>query len=218
MTRTLSLIIIAGLFVLAGCATKTEPMADTAQTEQMAKPMAKAVEPAHASPKGPAVSGSRAASSQSPVTNTGSLATGFHACIDGIRAFGPVRLGMTIEQVRMAAPWLDIDIDNSASLSAPITTLCGERIWKYMVRFDADCLVSSVRFTGPQRMERVFENTCEGRGEMEDGILTPFKWRCEYDASTFTVVPHERGLNIYTLIGSRVPEREGRCMLPRYWD
>ncbi len=199
-------LVAVGAIFLAGCATKATPIESEAVTP--------ASEPQPTAP----VAASRTAVTAPEVVKKATSNRASASCIDGINRLGPVRLGMTPEEVRRVAPWLKIDDHWSEMLSIKWATICGERVRNYKVRFDADCRVRVVWFTGPARLERLFKNICSARSTPEPGVRKSIKWTCAMNGSLFSVLPQNEYENIYRLFRYEEPEGFGRCMMPDHWD
>ncbi len=202
------LVVTVALF-LTGCATKTTPAPCANEPESVA--------PDSASQATVPLAASRTADSAPEVVKKATANRASASCMDGINGLGPVRLGMTPEEVRSVAPWLKIDDHWSEMLSISWVTVCGERVQNYKVRFDADCRVRVIWFTGPARLERLFKNICSARSALEPGVRKSIKWTCPMNGSLFSVLPQDEEENIYRLFRDKEPEGSGRCMVPDHW-
>lgn len=203
---------LAAALMAGGCALKTAPEAsDKAETSQVTAPRANAAQARQMTSEG------KSAQATPPPVTASSVAPGFPGCIDARKGLGEVKLGMTVEQVRRVAPWLDIDRLHSDRLSLDVHTLCGERVWGYTAAFDADCRVRSIWFTGPARLERIFRRICPNH-EDPHGEETAFKWHCDSSGGRLSVTEHGEHLSIYRVLRLSPATTTGRCMLPGRWD
>lgn len=193
--------IAAAATLLAGCATKTGPGPELEVKVKSRTPM-NMVE-------------TRSASATPPKTVH---PKSFAQCIGGVKALGPVRVNMTANEVARAAPWLDIDVDSSSVMSAEWATVCGERVRNYKVRFDADCKVKVIWFTGPQRLEKPLLELCRSKNALQDTTPRSFKWTCQFAETSLSAVQEKHTRNIYRLFRESQPLNPGRCLLPRYLD
>lgn len=190
---------LACLLLLAGCAAHNDP-----------EP-----EPEPAAPQ------ELAAQIPAPEVRSAEPAAPFPArCWGGVSSLASIRLGMTVTEVRRAAPFLSIDPLLSNEASADWATVCDRRVRDFHVQFDPSCRVRAVWFSGPGELGPWFEAACRSAGSAREDLREPIAWRCVYDHASLTVVSGPSGSAIYRLLDERFSDEDtsrAPCLLFRNW-